>query len=154
MPLRHGSFPTYSSECKANATLSSSDPSSNNRWGGPPAIALISDYYRCVLTFVAVVQRSSSLGSYKRESYRGTVHAPRVLADHNFTVILKVRTIASVPPSTRLTILSLDRPSINQWTLSPLRSTGSISLWSFIGTRACFSNYCTSRCRWPITSPR
>lgn len=41
-------------------------------WGGPPAIALFSDYYR-----------------YKRESYRGSVHAPRVLADNNFTVILK-----------------------------------------------------------------
>ncbi|KAH9999801.1 hypothetical protein BJV77DRAFT_1058149 [Russula vinacea] len=46
--------------------------SHNNRWGGPPAIALFSDYYR-----------------YKRESYRGSVHAPRILADHNFTVILK-----------------------------------------------------------------
>ncbi|KAH9045482.1 hypothetical protein EDB85DRAFT_35113 [Lactarius pseudohatsudake] len=41
-------------------------------WGGPPAVALFSDYYR-----------------YKRESYRGSVHAPRVLADNNFTVILK-----------------------------------------------------------------
>ncbi|KAI9507549.1 hypothetical protein F5148DRAFT_102021 [Russula earlei] len=41
-------------------------------WGGPPAIALFSDYHR-----------------YKRETYRGSVHAPRVLADHNFTVILK-----------------------------------------------------------------
>ncbi|KAI0268341.1 composite domain of metallo-dependent hydrolase [Gloeopeniophorella convolvens] len=41
-------------------------------WGGPPAIALFSDNYR-----------------YKRESYRGSVHAPRVLADHNFTVIMK-----------------------------------------------------------------
>ncbi|KAI0251330.1 hypothetical protein BJV78DRAFT_1282605 [Lactifluus subvellereus] len=41
-------------------------------WGGPPAIALFSDYYR-----------------HKRESYRGSVHAPRVLADCNFTVILK-----------------------------------------------------------------
>ncbi|KAI0307234.1 hypothetical protein B0F90DRAFT_1686479 [Multifurca ochricompacta] len=41
-------------------------------WGGPPAIALFSDYYR-----------------YKHESYRGSVHAPRILADHNFTVLLK-----------------------------------------------------------------
>ncbi|KAI0004939.1 hypothetical protein BJV74DRAFT_805840 [Russula compacta] len=44
----------------------------NRMWGGPPAVALFSDYYR-----------------YKRESYRGSVHAPRILADHNFTVILK-----------------------------------------------------------------
>ncbi|KAI9448109.1 hypothetical protein H4582DRAFT_2107502 [Lactarius indigo] len=31
----------------------------------------------------------AQVSSYKRESYRGSVHAPRVLADNNFTVILK-----------------------------------------------------------------
>ncbi|KAF8268383.1 hypothetical protein EI94DRAFT_1727747 [Lactarius quietus] len=50
------------------------------RWGRPPAINLFSDYHH-----------------NKRESDWGSVDAPRVLADNNFTVILKVRTFHSKP---------------------------------------------------------
>jgi len=38
-----------------------------------------------------VIERYSSQSSNKRESYRGSVYAPRVLTDHNFTVVLQVR---------------------------------------------------------------
>ncbi|KAI0050216.1 hypothetical protein FA95DRAFT_1640562 [Auriscalpium vulgare] len=44
----------------------------NKTWGGTPAIALFADNYR-----------------YKRESYRGSVHAPRILSDNGFPVIMK-----------------------------------------------------------------
>ena len=42
-------------------------------FGGPPAVAVFASNHR-----------------YKRESFRGSVFAPRVLADHGINVVMKV----------------------------------------------------------------
>ncbi|KAI0065899.1 composite domain of metallo-dependent hydrolase [Artomyces pyxidatus] len=44
----------------------------NKTWGGTPAIALFANNYR-----------------YKREAYRGSAYAPRILSDYGFPVIMK-----------------------------------------------------------------
>lgn len=48
-------------------------------WGGTPAIAIFASNHR-----------------YKRESYRGSNFAPRVLADNEIPVVLKVGLSGSV----------------------------------------------------------
>ena len=42
-------------------------------FGGPPAVAMFASNHR-----------------YKREAYRGSVYAPRVLADNSIPVVMKV----------------------------------------------------------------
>ena len=44
-------------------------------WGGTPTVAMFAEVHR-----------------YKRESFRGTGFAPRVLADNGIPVVMKVRT--------------------------------------------------------------
>lgn len=45
-----------------------------NSWGGTPTVAMFAEVHR-----------------YKRESFRGSGFAPRVLADNGIPVVMKVR---------------------------------------------------------------
>ncbi|TFY55471.1 hypothetical protein EVG20_g9306 [Dentipellis fragilis] len=85
-------------------------------WGGTPAVALFASTYR-----------------NKRESFRGSVFAPRVLADNNISVIMKAgRPPTALPPS-HLTLS--DRPPRNLCARAPLSSPAGLLLRPSRGPR-------------------
>lgn len=66
-------------------------------YGAPPAVALFATNAR-----------------YKREAYRGSEFAPRILADHGIQVVMKVRLLVPVGPSAKHVLHS---PITRFWTL-------------------------------------
>jgi hypothetical protein len=102
----------------------------------PPAVALFATNAR-----------------YKREAYRGSEFAPRVLADHGIQVVMKVRLL--LPP---MGPLPLRFPTVRSpgsgLSPPPLRGAASTLLRTASGSRPCLCHYYLRRgCRlW--TSPR
>lgn len=93
MPQRHGLFQMCSNERKSNHYPNVHSLTRNYSWGGPPAVALFATSARYVVNMLNMLLYQSDvlMDRYKREAYRGSEFAPRVLADNNISVIMKVR---------------------------------------------------------------
>jgi hypothetical protein len=59
-------------------------------YGGPPAVAIFATNARLVISFCPSLLACLMQFRYKREAYRGSEFAAKILADNNLTVIMKV----------------------------------------------------------------
>ena len=66
------------------------------RWGGTPTIAIFATNHRSVEIVSINLMCPLMLYSYKRESYRGSEFAGRVLADAGIPVVMKVSQYVSL----------------------------------------------------------
>jgi ABC-type sulfate transport system substrate-binding protein len=60
-------------------------------YGAPPAIALFATNARYAAESWIQILLGDALIRYKREAYRGTEYAPRILSDEGLQVVMKVR---------------------------------------------------------------